>query len=72
MNNELNFKPILLLDDIFDKLDDSRVAELIRLVKENTFGQVFITDTHLERTQDILTSTNVSFRTFNIHNGKII
>jgi DNA replication and repair protein RecF len=39
------FSPILLLDDVFDKLDDSRVRELIRLVSEHSFGQVFITDT---------------------------
>jgi DNA replication and repair protein RecF len=40
---------VLLLDDIFDKLDDARVQELIRLVSEHSFGQVFITDTSEER-----------------------
>lgn len=72
MNQELNFKPILLLDDIFDKLDDKRVEQLLRLVEENTFGQVFITDTDLERSQNILSSSNVSFRMFKIQDGKII
>jgi len=43
------FNPILLLDDIFDKLDDSRVQQLINLVSEHSFGQVFITDTSEER-----------------------
>jgi DNA replication and repair protein RecF len=43
------FNPILLLDDVFDKLDDSRVQQLIKLVSENSFGQVFITDTSEER-----------------------
>jgi DNA replication and repair protein RecF len=43
------FNPVLLLDDIFDKLDDARVQELIRLVSEHSFGQVFITDTSEER-----------------------
>ncbi len=41
------FKPILLFDDVFDKLDENRVGQLIKLVGENNFGQVFITDTHL-------------------------
>jgi DNA replication and repair protein RecF len=39
------FKPLLLLDDIFDKLDDERVTKLMQMVSNNDFGQVFITDT---------------------------
>ncbi len=46
--------PILLLDDIFDKLDDKRVTHLIDLVNQENFGQIFITDTHKERTESIL------------------
>ena len=46
--------PILLLDDIFDKLDTHRVEQLIKLVSEKKFGQIFLTDTHLERTEQIV------------------
>jgi DNA replication and repair protein RecF len=54
--NIKGFKPLLLLDDVFDKLDDLRVQQLIKLVSENNFGQVFITDTSEERIQNIFTS----------------
>ncbi len=47
-------KPILLLDDIFDKLDAERVARIIRLVKSNRFGQIFITDTDRQHLTDLL------------------
>lgn len=50
--------PILLLDDIFDKLDDLRVAQLIKLVNEEHFGQIFITDTHRERTENVVKKIN--------------
>ncbi len=46
--------PILLLDDIFDKLDDKRVSQLIELVNKEKFGQMFITDTHKERTESVV------------------
>jgi DNA replication and repair protein RecF len=47
-------KPILLLDDIFDKLDDRRIQKLIESIDNQTFGQVFITDARPERTEKIL------------------
>ena len=50
--------PLLLLDDIFDKLDESRVQQLIRLVNEERFGQIFISDTHPERTESIIKRIN--------------
>lgn len=50
--------PILLLDDIFDKLDDGRVSQLIELVNQENFGQIFITDTHKERTEAIVKRIN--------------
>lgn len=46
--------PLLLLDDIFDKLDDDRVGQLLKLVSGKTFGQIFITDTHPERVAALL------------------
>lgn len=58
--------PLLLLDDIFDKLDDTRVAQLIDLVNKEHFGQIFITDTHRERTELILKTLNEDFKIFDI------
>jgi DNA replication and repair protein RecF len=46
--------PILLLDDIFDKLDENRVEQIIKLVDEEKFGQIFISDTHPERTESVI------------------
>jgi DNA replication and repair protein RecF len=60
------FKPILLLDDVFDKLDDLRVAQLIKLVSENSFGQVFITDTSHERVSSIFDNMGIDHRIFTI------
>ena len=56
--------PILLFDDIFDKLDEFRVQKIISMVNNDDFGQIFISDTHLERTEKIIKSTNQSFKVF--------
>ena len=58
--------PILLLDDIFDKLDDTRVSQLIELVNREHFGQIFITDTHKERTESVVKKINEESRIFEI------
>lgn len=58
--------PILLLDDIFDKLDDSRVSQLIELVNRESFGQIFITDTHKERTENVVKKINEESKIFEI------
>lgn len=58
--------PILLLDDIFDKLDDSRVSQLIELVNKESFGQIFITDTHKERTENVVKKINEESKIFEI------
>jgi len=60
------FPPVLLLDDIFDKFDETRVEEIINLVGSDDFGQVFITDTHKERIHRILDNTGVDFRLYRI------
>ena len=54
LKQQLQKKPIVLLDDIFDKLDDSRVTQLVQLVTQGHFGQLFITDTHKERTEAVV------------------
>jgi DNA replication and repair protein RecF len=58
--------PILLLDDIFDKLDENRVSHLIRLVSSDHFGQVFITDTHPERTRSIIKLVEKPYEIYNL------
>ncbi|PIE99899.1 MAG: DNA replication and repair protein RecF [Maribacter sp.] len=54
--------PILLLDDIFDKLDEHRVAHIVGLVNNENFGQIFISDTHAERTEDIVKNIHQSYK----------
>ncbi len=61
--------PILLLDDIFDKLDEQRVAQLVHLVGDEQFGQIFITDTHEERTAALIEEVNAKARIFKVKNG---
>lgn len=58
--------PILLLDDIFDKLDENRVTQLISLVNNDQFGQLFITDTHAERTEEVVKRINKSYKMFEL------
>ncbi|MDR0438368.1 MAG: DNA replication and repair protein RecF, partial [Bacteroidales bacterium] len=64
--------PILLLDDIFDKLDNSRVLQLLELVGHNDFGQVFITDTDARRLERILNEQNITFKLFDIAENNIV
>ena len=65
----VGYKPLLLLDDIFDKLDDTRVESIVRLVSEHHFGQIFITDAHKERTEDIIKKIDDSYKIFDIEDG---
>lgn len=58
--------PVLLLDDIFDKLDDTRVSQLIELVNQEHFGQIFITDTNKERTENVVKRINEESTIFEI------
>ncbi|HLT65950.1 MAG TPA: DNA replication and repair protein RecF [Flavobacterium sp.] len=58
--------PILLFDDIFDKLDAQRVQHIINLVNDERFGQLFITDTHQDRTELIVQSTQLDYEIFKI------
>jgi len=58
--------PILLLDDIFDKLDDTRVSQLIELVNKENFGQMFISDTHKQRTESVVKRINEESKIFEI------
>lgn len=64
------FKPLLLLDDIFDKLDDKRVTKLMQMVSAHNFGQVFITDTSASRVKNVFDDINVDIRIFEIAKGE--
>ncbi|GHT56328.1 DNA replication and repair protein RecF [Bacteroidia bacterium] len=63
--------PILLLDDIFDKLDAKRVEQIIALVSSPEFGQIFITDTNRKYLDEILSGMNPDYKLFQVENGKI-
>ncbi len=58
--------PILLLDDIFDKLDEQRVAQIIKLVNDENFGQLFISDTHANRTEIAVKQVHQSYEIFKL------
>ncbi|AQG81515.1 DNA replication/repair protein RecF [Spirosoma montaniterrae] len=59
-------KPILLLDDIFDKLDDHRIGKLIQRMDAGAFGQIFVTDARPERTRELLRQVRAEVRFFEI------
>lgn len=58
--------PILLFDDIFDKLDETRVSKIVQMIDDKVFGQIFISDTHPERTEAIIKATHQSYTIFNM------
>ena len=64
IKNICKMNPILLLDDIFDKFDHFRVEQIIRLVAENNFGQIFITDTSISHLKKILEEINIDHKVF--------
>jgi DNA replication and repair protein RecF len=64
-------KPILLLDDIFDKLDRHRVEQIVKVVAGEDFGQIFITDTNREHLDAIIKKMNADYRIFTVNSGKI-
>ncbi len=66
-----NLSPLLLLDDIFDKLDSLRVKKIVELVSGKTFGQIFITDTNREHLDLILQQLEQKATIFTVENGKI-
>jgi DNA replication and repair protein RecF len=66
IRKRLEMPPILLLDDIFDKFDASRVRQIISLVAENHFGQIFITDTNEQRLKGILNEIPAAHKVFKL------
>ena len=66
VKKESGENPILLFDDIFDKLDETRVEKIIKMIDNEQFGQLFISDTHPERTENIIKSTHQTYKIFNL------
>ena len=64
--------PLLLLDDIFDKLDAQRVEQIVSLVAGNEFGQIFITDTNRDHLDQILSASSHDYKIFHVENGEIM
>ena len=64
VKSQSKLTPILLLDDIFDKLDENRVSKIIALVNDGNFGQLFISDTHAERTENVIKKTKQPYKMF--------
>lgn len=71
LKREKGVKPLLLLDDIFDKLDPIRVNSILNIVGGEEFGQIFITDTKRENVQEMLMSIGADFKIFNVENGQV-
>ena len=67
---QTGMKPILLLDDIFDKLDDLRISKLMEMVASDTFGQIFITDARPERTIGLLADDSHEVELFEVVKGQ--
>jgi len=63
--------PLLLLDDIFDKLDADRVEQIVRLVSSDNFGQIFITDTNRDHLDKILRSSALDYKIFHVEDGVV-
>lgn len=71
IKTKVQVSPILLLDDLFDKLDAHRVEQLVALITSEAFGQVFISDTHLERMTHIFDKFVKNYQVLVIENGTV-
>lgn len=71
LENDLDIQPILLLDDIFDKLDSQRIDKLLLMIKENKFGQVFLTDAIVDRTQTLLDKYDLNSNIYIVNKSKV-
>ena len=68
----LNKAPLLILDDISEKLDDNRLCSLLGWLKENTQSQIFLSDTDLEKTPKLLSEVGMEFKTISLQNNTIL
>ncbi|MEO5570836.1 MAG: DNA replication and repair protein RecF [Bacteroidia bacterium] len=67
-----NIKPVMMFDDLFDKLDDDRVSKILNMVHDDMFGQVFITDTHSGRLKGILNEFEIPFYSYHVEKGNVL
>lgn len=72
LHQQKGFEPLLLLDDIFDKLDNKRTTKLMKMVSDKDFGQIFITDTSRSRVETIFSALQVPVTVFEVHQGRLI
>lgn len=70
MKASYGFPPVLLLDDVFDKLDEGRIANLLKIVNTTDYGQIFITDTNRDRMERIVGGIAQDVKFFNADNGE--
>ena len=71
LKQKLTEKPILMLDDYFEKLDQHRLTSLVKLIADDTFDQVFLTDTMLDRTKELLTKFGIDFATYHVDKSEV-
>ncbi|MBL7864267.1 MAG: DNA replication and repair protein RecF [Cyclobacteriaceae bacterium] len=71
LSEKNGFKPMLLLDDIFDKLDDKRIVQLMKLVTGGMFGQIFMTDARPGRSLDALAAGGIVAQRFLVEGGNL-
>jgi DNA replication and repair protein RecF len=72
LRSRMGGSPILLLDDIFDKLDSHRVRHLVGLLLERQVQQIFITDTQRNRLEEVVSSFGAVYKVFEVENGSVI
>lgn len=71
LQDKKGYKPLLLLDDIFDKLDDKRIKKLMQMVSHDDFGQIFMTDTNKDRIRTIFAAIGVGLTIFEVEKGAL-
>lgn len=71
LRERLGERPLLLLDDLFDKLDEQRLSRLMELTSRGDFGQIFITDCNRDRLVAVLENNGLEFRLFDVASGEI-
>lgn len=71
IHEALGKRPVLMLDDLFDKLDGERMKKLLELVSEEEFGQILISDTEKDRLENVLADSGKEVRSFEVQEGKV-
>jgi DNA replication and repair protein RecF len=72
LNLKSGIKPLLLLDDIFEKLDNNRLAIILTMIAEDNFGQIFITDTDKKRLEEMFKNLQAQIKYFEINKGTVV